>query len=969
MDNAQIDPAAGTTPPPPMVVALGASAGGLEALERFFSTVQPAGGMAFVVLQHLDPNRESLLVDILQRSTRLPVVEATDGMPVQPGRIHVMPPNRDMSIQGGQLHLSALSEARSSHMAIDGFLRTLADDVGENAVAIILSGTGTDGTLGLRAVLGAGGLCLVQDPATTRFDGMPRSAQRYASRVLPVEDMPRALDDAWRALLQHHLGQATPGAAALGKVLVPLRLSTGHDFAQYKASTIERRIQRRMLHHQLATLDDYAALLKRDPAEVQALFQELLINVTSFFRDPQAFALLKSEILPALLAGAAEGQVLRVWVAACASGEEAYSIAMLLREWMDEAQVEVQTQIYATDLDSDAVATARAGLYPFNIAQDLSPDRLRRFFLKEPTGLRIKKEIREMIVFAVQSVIKDPPFTRIDLLACRNLMIYLEPELQDRLVRMFHLALRPGGVLFLSPSESTGDHPELFEVISRPWKFFRARPVAQAGRALAASGMPWGLHGGGARVQQPGSPPPQSRVADLARRALLQAFAPASVVTDLQGNLLYVQGETGKFLRPAPGHPTLQLADLARGGVDVVLREALQQASSQGLPTLNRIVRLQQEDGTPGASLSLSVRPMHDPEGGEPMLLVSFQELADLATPARARRPRAGSAAELSRIELLQRELTQARQSMQVMVEEQQAANEDLKSTNEELQSTNEELQSTNEELETSREELQSVNEELVTVNAELQHKIDQMSDMQDDLKNLLDNIRLGTVFLDRDLQIRRFTQEAARVYRLAASDVGRPLADIRCDLVEGDLIPEATQVLQTLQTLEREVSTPAGTWFLARIQPYRTVDNAIDGVVLTFADITERIQFLAVRQARDLAEAIVDSVRQPLVVLDGDLTVLSANRAFYDTFGLQAQACVGHAIFELGERRWDLPVVHNLLEAALTGTGGTAHGTVDGRPGDPQPRLQLSARCITAVRRVDPIVMLSFEPEAVPAS
>ena len=919
-------------------------------------------GMGFVLIQHLDPNRSSLLVDILRRSTRMPVVEAVDGMPVEPNRVHVIPPNRDMVIDHGALRLSPPAEPRGQRMPIDAFLRSLADDAGEDAVGIVLSGTGTDGTQGLRSVFAAGGLCLVQDPATTRFDSMPQSASRYATCMLPVEQMAQALAEGMQPLLRQAraAGKAASGVA-LGKVLTLLRVGSGHDFSQYKKSTVERRIERRMVHHRLGSVDDYVELLKRDLAVVQALFRELLINVTSFFRDPPVFDLLQTDILPALPAAKPEGRPLRVWVAACATGEEAYSLAILLREWMDDQQRELKVQMYATDLDHEAIATARAGLYPPNIAQDLSPERLRRFFLKEPGGYRIKKEIREMVVFAAQSVIKDPPFTRMDLVSCRNLMIYLEPELQERLIQVFHYALRAGGVLLLSPSEGVGEHADLFEVVDRKWKLYRSRLAPDSSRALVTGGsLPWTGEGGALRPADAGVRPQLARVPELARRALLQAFAPAALVTDLQGNVLYVHGETGRFLRPAPGQPTHQLADLAREGLEHELREALHRAADQGLPTLNRSLWVKGDTGTVG--VSLSVRPLHDPEAGSWLLLVSFQELPEAAVQSPARRPRRGSAAEARIIETLQRELGQARQSMKVMVEEQQAVNEDLKSTNEELQSTNEELQSSNEELETSREELQSVNEELITVNTELQHKIDQMAHMQNDLRNLLDNIRLGIIFLDRELRIRRFTQEAARLYRLVPTDVGRPLADIRCNLLGSDMVSEAQTVIDSLQPVEREARTQSGTWYLARIQPYRTVDNAIDGVVLTFADVTDRMQALAVRQARDLAEAIVDSAHQPLVVLDSELKVISANRAYYDNFEGSAQDTAGLSFFEVSQRRWDQPAVRELLATALPHEGGLERRVVLAAAGDTGPWV-LSGRRILGPSPEGELVLMSLEP------
>jgi two-component system CheB/CheR fusion protein len=536
------------------IVALGASAGGLEAFEQFFRAMPADSGMGFVLVQHLDPSHASILTEILQRSTAMPVVEAQEQMAVAPNRVHVIPPNRDMAIFHGTLRLSVPTVPRGQRMPIDAFLRSLAEDQGENAVGVILSGTGTDGTLGLRAVFGAGGLCLVQEPASAKFGGMPESAIKagYGTRVLTPEQMPQALRDGTRPLpIRQAESVPSPAAGGLGRILMLLRSATGHDFSQYKKSTLARRVERRMSQHGIEDAEVYARFLKERPAEVQLLFRGLLINVTSFFRDPQAFVALKTEVLAALLAGKPENYVLRAWVAGCATGEEAYSIAMLLRELMDEAAHNFKVQLYSTDLDDDAIATARAGLYPPNIAQDVTPERLRRFSTKEDIGYRVNKEIREMVVFAVQSVIKDPPFTPLDLLACRNLLIYLDPELQNRLIPAFHYALKPGGALFLSPSESIGGHSELFEPIDRKWKLYRAKPSAASIRTLLGSGLSWAA-GSGPTATSPPSRLAEPHYAELAKRTLLQCFAPAAVVTDMQGNILYVHGETGKFLRPAP---------------------------------------------------------------------------------------------------------------------------------------------------------------------------------------------------------------------------------------------------------------------------------------------------------------------------------------------------------------------------------------------------------------------------------
>ncbi len=911
------------------IVGVGASAGGLEAFEEFFKHVTNDSGMAYVLVQHLDPDHPSMLTEILQRATGMPVTEAKDQLAVKPGNVYIIPPNRSMVIFNGTLQLSMPEKPRGQRMPIDSFLRSLAEDQGERAIGIILSGTGTDGTLGLRAIIGAGGVSLVQEPTTAKYDGMPASAigAGYATHVMPPEKMPEALRSVMRHLAvtpQHtHIQTATAAVCGINRILLQLRSSTGHDFSLYKKSTIGRRIERRMAQHEISDAEVYARYLKEQPAELQALFRELLINVTSFFRDPEAFDMLRNDFLPQLLAGKPEGYVVRVWVAGCASGEEAYSIAILLRELMDETKRGFKIQMYATDLDEDAIAQARAGIYPPNIAQDITPERLRRFFVKDDAGFRIKKEIREMVVFAIQSVIKDPPFTRIDLLSCRNLMIYLEPELQDRLIQTFHYALKQDGVLFLSPSESIGSHHELYTPINRKWKIYRANHSVASPRTVLAGGLTWAADKHDKDPEKVMQKAIGTNFAELAKSALLQSYAPASVVTDLKGNILYVYGETGKYLRPAPGQATLNVIDMAREGLQLELRSAIQRAANRDEPTLGRELTFGAKDDP--HIVSLNVHGLHDAEAGGGLLLVSFQDLQiEVAGKNRkgAKMPpgkQASRSLSAVHIEELERNLAYTRENLHATIEEQQASNEELKSTNEEMQSTNEELQSTNEELETSKEELQSLNEEMLTVNNELQSKIDQLAGMQNDMKNLLDNINIGTIFLDLQLNIKRYTREAVQVYRLLASDVGRPLNDIKSNIDGDDLLPDAQAVLDDLTSRERQLRTLNGVWYLVRIQPYRTLENMIQGVVMTFTDISQRVaDEAAVAQARKLAEGIVDTVREPLVVLNHRLQVVSASRAFYGNFKVKPENTVGRMIYELGNRQWDIPALRELLEQIL---------------------------------------------------
>ena len=825
-------------PPPFPIVGIGASAGGLHALEEFFGKVSPGLGAAYVVVQHLDPDHASVLGELLQRISPLQVIEATDGQRVEPGLVYVIPPNREMEIFDGVLLLGVPATPRGQRMAVDLFFRSLADERGQGAVGVVLSGTGSDGALGLRAIHAAGGLCLVQAPASAKFEGMPAAALRTGvpALVAPAEQLPGLLAGALaRPRTAGH--QPPPGlAAGVSRILKVLRAQTGRDFSRYKRTSVIRRIERRMAANGLEDVEAYARHLQGNAVEARALLTELLVNVTGFLRDPEAFAALGQEVLPGLVAGKAAGDVIRAWVAGCASGEEAYSLAIQLREALDAARREVRVQLYATDLDADAIATARAGTYPASALGDLSPERLRRWFVRDGDGYRVKKELREVVVFAVHDLTEDPPFTRLDLVSCRNVFIYMEVELQERLLALFHYALRPGGTLVLSPAEGIGSHTGLFEPIDRKWRIYRSRRTEASARAAPSPGHAWVRSPMGSETMKKTQ---ATDGAELTRRALLQSYAPASVLTDLDGTILYVHGDTGHFLRPAPGQATLNVVEMARESLQLDLRAALRQAASKGKVVRCPEVRVK-ADGQRRV-VSLVVRPVPGPKGGARRLLLSFQEekAPPASRPARGKAPRRET--ESAKVEELRRTLAATRERLQATIEEQQTAHEELQSANEELQSTNEEAQATNEELETAKEELQSVNEELTTVNAELQAKIEALSGSQDDLKNLFEAIDVGTVFLDEQLKVKRFSHEACRVFRLVATDVGRPLADIKSALADADLVPDAAAVLHTRVPIEREVRTTDGTTYLARVRPYRTADEAVRGVVLVLLDVTAR--------------------------------------------------------------------------------------------------------------------------------
>jgi two-component system, chemotaxis family, CheB/CheR fusion protein len=958
--------------PPFPIIGIGASAGGLEAFELFFRAMPPDSGMAFILVPHLDPGHASMLVEILQRNTTMPVVEAKDMTPVRPDCVYIIPPNRDMAIFHGTIQLSIPEQSRGLRMPIDSFFRSLAEDQGERAICVILSGSGSDGTLGLRAVHGAGGVSFVQEPSTAKYDGMPSSAIQsgLSTYILPVEKIAEQLVVYGKTIARTGVPLPPPPpsvSSAITRIMMQIRSRTGHDFSLYKQSTIRRRIERRIVVHNLPDTDAYARYLHENPEEVHILFKELLINVTSFFRDTEAFNVLSGEVFPLIFAGKPENHTFRVWVPGCATGEEAYSIAILFREYMDGIKQEFKIQIYSTDIDEDAIAIARAGIYPANVAIDVTPDRLRRFFTKEENGFRIKKGIREMVVFAIQDLIKDPPFTRMDLISCRNLLIYLEPELQNRIIPAFHYALRPGGVLFLSPSESIGNFTDLFSPIDKKWKIYRVKPSLTSSREMVAPRFPWA---GGPPVKE--TPFAAARtegvnIAEMTKRVLLQSYAPPSVIIDGTGMILYVHGDTGRYLQPAEGHARMNVTEMAREGLTADIRAAITHASALHTPVTVRNLQVRTNGGMHG--VDLTVRPIADPNAMRDLLLVSFQESEPQAAEKQPRARRQAAKKSPKRVEELEQELSYTKETLHATIEEMQAANEELKSTNEELQSTNEELQSTNEELETSREELQSVNEEIVTVNAELQAKIEALTEIENDMKNLLESTNIGTIFLDEHLVIKRFTREATRVFRLAAPDVGRPLADIRSLIPGEDMVADAQDVLDSLIPHESEVCTTGNEWFLVRILPYRTFDNVIAGVVMTFNTITAlKVIEDELRLARDYAQSIVDTVREPLVVLNGSFQVISASQSFYQTFGGNPEDIRGRSLYEIGNRQWDVPTLRDLLERILPENTNFENFEIEAdMPGGGKRRMILNARRMSGERGIPPRILLAIEEFTTP--
>ncbi len=911
------------------VVGIGASAGGLDALQIFFGNMPPDSGAAFVVVTHQHPGHVSLLPELLSKATRMSVVEARDGLVVEPNHVYVGPPGGLLGITSGVLRRLEGETTLTPHLPIDYFFRSLATDQREHAICVVLSGTGTDGTLGMRAVKAETGMAMVQEPPSAKYAGMPTSASAtgLADYVLPAEAMPAQLVAYTKG---PYLKPRTPAVEApllpkepLQRMLILLRARTGHDFTCYKLTTIRRRIERRMNVHQIKEPHEYLRYLQENPHEIDMLFGELLISVTSFFRDSQAFDALMVKPLPELMESRADDHTFRVWVPGCASGEEAYSIAILLHECMEKLKHRFDVQIFGTDLDAHAIEAARAGVYSGGITADVSKERLDRYFLHEDNFYRVRKDIREMLVFAPQNVIKDPPFTKVDMVVCRNLLIYLDTEVQRRLLPVLHYALRPGGLLFLGPSESISGNSELFEAVDNKWKIFRRRevlaPVHPVMDLLPERPMPHL-----AEVAPPsallGVRP--SHTVTQVERLLISKFAPTSVVVDDRGNIVYIHGRSGQYLEPAEGQPRHNILEMARRGLARPLANALHQAAVEKKEVTRPNLRVKTNGEF--ASVDLSVSWIDKPESIRGLLLVAITP----AAPPPAKTPYAGTTEEQpNRVQELENELQYTKESLQTTIEELETSNEELKSTNEELQSTNEELQSANEELETSKEEMQSLNEELSTVNAELQAKVDELSRTTDDMQNLLNSTQVATIFLDNQFHVKRYTDRAKELFSFIQTDIGRPLSHLTSNLDYDGFLDDCREVLRTLVPKEVEVRTRDDGWHLMRIMPYRTAENVIDGVVVTFVEISRVKQ--AELEAASLCQCfdtVVQTAREPLVMLDLDHRVAAANEAFCRLFGTSRQHIAGKPLAEVGDGLWNSPSVRGLLDELSRRPDGVAN-------------------------------------------
>ncbi|QNI30883.1 PAS domain-containing protein [Alloacidobacterium dinghuense] len=837
------------------IVGIGASAGGLEAFTSLLKALSPDLGMAFIFVPHLDPSRESAFTQILARATSMPVLTASDGLAVEANHIYVIPPNRDLRISDATLHVDSRGEPRSFNTTIDIFFRSLAADQGSNAIGVILSGTASDGTLGLTAIKGEGGITFAQDAGTAKYDGMPASAiaAECVDFVLPPEGIAMEL----ARIRQHpyvagaHMEHVDAGDKGLdtylSQVFRLLRRATKVDFSEYKPPTIGRRIQRRMALHKIEKISEYLTLLHRDRIELTALYQDLLINVTSFFRNPEAFDILKQVVYPAVLqARNSTPAPIRIWVPGCSTGEETYSHAMSLVEFLGEERTEVPIQIFGTDLSESAIQRARAGVYKESIEADVNPMRLRRFFHKSDGGYQISKTIRDLCIFSTQNVFSDPPFSRMDLVSCRNVMIYLSQTLQKRVIPIFHYALNPTGFLMIGSTEGLlGAGSELFEMADKKQKIYRKKMVSTPVTFGFSIGQSESKIGGAENQPPPAKVPDTSKAPiELQREAdrlLLARYTPPAVVINDQLEILQSRGRTGSFLELPTGKASLNLLKMARPGLLFELQNAVEEARKSGVEAKRQNVTT--ESNGSAKQITVRVIPFKAPIQDRQSFLVVFEHASPETQQLTATETRTLTETEQSERDKqtaqLKQELAATKEYLQSIIETQEATNEELQSANEEVQSGNEELQSTNEELQTSKEELESANEELHTVNEEMQHRNELLAQLNNDLTNLLNSVNLPMVMVGADLSVRRFTPQATATLGLMTSDVGRPIPRLKLKIDVANLEQMMLDVIQEVQPRQYEVQDQEGRWCSLRITPYRTLDNRVDGVVLSVVDKT----------------------------------------------------------------------------------------------------------------------------------
>ena len=952
-----------------VIAALGASAGGLEALEKFFQHMPADAGISFIVVQHLAPDHATALPELLARRTDMPVEQARDHTRVVPNRVYIIPPNATLTISKSVLRVTAPVEARGHRTPIDSLFKSLAEDRGENAVCIMLSGTGTDGTLGLKAIKEYGGMAMAQTLKSAKYDSIIRSAisTGLVDHVLPVEQMPAKLLE-----YAEHVSSTNGNAndirdhiaSHIGTIHSLLRRRVGHDFSQYKVNTIARRLGRRMKTLQIETVERYVRVLEEQPEEADRLFKDLLIGVTHFFRDPKAFETLARDVIPKLFEGKTTEDQVRACVVGCSTGEEAYSIAVLLAEQASTLKAPPTIKVFATDIDELGLEMARKGRYPDSIAEHVSPERLERFFNAQEHAYQVKRELRELCIFTNHSFIKDPPFARQDLISCRNVMIYLSSDLQQKIVPLFHYALRPGGYLFLSPSESASSHRDLFRTVDKQHRIFQRketalRPVVKFPLAEIS------------RQSRQGASQPQTQEQSFSKQLehiIVQRYRPACVAVREDGEAVYFSGGVARYLEQPAGVPSTNAITMAREGLRIPLRTALHKAITTHERVVQKQVPVQTEAGAP-IRLDLTVEPIAEFQAAN-LYMIVFEDVLPEKDSQHAAEHSFDSKAEET-IRYLEAELRAAQERSQAVLEE-------LESSNEELKSANEEFQSTNEELETSKEEIQSFNEELETVNAELNRRVFELDSANGDLQNLNASTQIATIFLDTQLHIKSFTPAAAGVFHLVTSDIGRPITDLAAQFADESFSADIAETLSTLAPRERDVLGDHGKYYLMRVLPYRTVHNVIDGAVVTFTEITSLKQAqrdakeakriaeeakLIAQDAQAFAENIVDTVRETLLVLDANLCVKSANRAFFERFQIKANEAAGRYLFELDDRRWDIPDLRRLLREILSEKKQMEDFRIErDSPGAGLETMLLNARKIITKNGEEPLILLAIE-------
>lgn len=953
------------------VVGIGASAGGLEALTQLFQNLPNDPGLAFILVQHLAQDKKSALVQLLKQHTSMAVEEATDGAMVKANCIYVIPPDRHLAIAHGRLQLSSYAKQDGANMAVDFFFRSLAEDQGAGAIAVILSGAGSDGMLGLKAIKAAGGITFAQDESSAKFPSMPHNAilAGCADLVLPPPEIARELVRTAATMIVEKSSRKLTDKTQktqqelLKQICILLVRHCGVDFTHYKQSTIQRRIERRMLLLRLHQLEAYVAYLQEEPTEIDALYNDILINVTRFFRDKEVFDAVKTTVLPALLQDRPPGLPLRIWVPGCSSGEEVYSIAMCVLEYLAETKTILPIQIFGSDIDDVAITQARSGSYPLSIANDLSQERIEKFFIRTDSGYQIKKYIRDHCIFSRQNMVKDPPFSNLDFISCRNVLIYLDAVFQTRAITMFHYALKPAGFLMLGSSEAIGSHAELFKLIDQTARIHIKKTISTPLRLDFGTTNTAAQAQGSAAGKSQGTPGNGTALQKEVDRLLLAKYSPPAVVVNDQMQILYFRGETAPYLQSAPGAASLNLLKMARGNLMIELRIALNKAIADGVAVLRE--KVQFRDKNRQSLLNIEVLPLLDTDNPSVCFLILFETIIPTVHPVTPSLSAPnGDNADQRLIDELRHELNATKEYLQSALAQHESISSELNTAGEELQSSNEELQSINEELESAKEELQSSNEELAAVNDELESRNRELAQLNSDLINLVESTSMPAVIVDRKLCIRRFTQQATSLLSLIPGDIGRPFTNIKINMATvefGDMLQE---VIESKREKLVEAQDDKGRWFSVRFYPYLAADKSVDGAMVIFVDIDEMKRSSdQAKDARDFAEAVVAAVPRPLLVLDKDLRVVAVSKSYLEFFAATQKDTVGNLLYHLGNGQWGIPKLRAALETTLTSGKGFDDFSVSHQfESIGKQAVKVSGRYIAAGTSRPPLIFMQIE-------